>query len=326
MKFLLLLHVLRFTSIVALVCLVLFPGSDALATRPFWADKTSYIEGDYLYVVGKVSQIPTIEEGKQQALVHGKIELMNEAKISEISAADLALEARHTYIENNQDGSVNVYQLLRIPTANVVEVQQRLRAKGEPQKQAFEQARRELVDIQDTLFHTKQDLERRSLSVQEASESIKEIHDSLTMRAQEMDERQSEIEDLKSSLKEKMQTINNQDEKLEELLQQLDRVHQTQVATLNRLRAFDKELQETEGETTRIHQDILDRIERLSLKACEHITPGMTPADVKRILGPPSGEKHTFKDDRYDTWAYGTARVNFDSQAVVESVAGCQQE
>ena len=70
--------------------------------------------------------MPSLEVGKQQALVHGKIELMNVAQISEVGTDDLALETRHTYFENNPNGTVNVYQLFRIPAAKVLEAQAKL--------------------------------------------------------------------------------------------------------------------------------------------------------------------------------------------------------
>ena len=54
---------------------------------------------------------------------------MNFAQISEVGAEGLTIETRHTYVEKNPDGSVNVFQLLRIPASNVLEAQARLHAR-----------------------------------------------------------------------------------------------------------------------------------------------------------------------------------------------------
>ena len=299
--------------------------NESLASRPFWADSPSYIEGEYLYVVGKGSHAPSIEEGKQQAFVHGQIELMNAARLSEVSAKGLALEARHVYIEKHGEGNVTVYQLLRIPTTKVVEAQLELHDKHAPQKQAFENAHRDIVALEDSLTQQQQGLERQAASMENALASLKTLQSSLTAKAQEVDQQQLEVGNLKSQLEEKITSIGNQIGTMDELRQQLHKITEAQASVLQNLQQMEQELNVKEEEVKQIHQTILDRVEKVSSMACEYVTRGMTPSEVKKILGPPSGEKHLFANERYDTWAYGSAKVSFDAQAVVESVTGCQK-
>ena len=299
--------------------------SESFASRPFWADSPSYIEGEYLYVVGKASHAPSVEEGKEQALIHGKIELMNAARLSEISAKKLALEARHVFVEQHGGGKVTVYQLLRIPTTKVVEAQLHLQEKSAPQKQAFEHAHRDLVALEDTLTQQQQGLERQVTSMEDALASLKTIQTSLTAKAQEVDQQQREMDNLKSRLEEKIHSIDHQIGTMDDLRQQLHKITEAQASALHNLQDIEQELQVKEEEIQRIHQNILARVQKVTSMACEYVTPGMTPSEVKKILGPPSGEKHSYANERYDTWAYGSAKVIFDAQAVVESVTGCDK-
>ena len=305
---------------------VCFQQSEALASRPFWADSPSYIEGDFLYVVGKVSQAASVEEGRQQALLQGKFELMNFTKISEVSAEGLNLESRHIHIEKNQDGTVNVYQLLRIHTEKVVEVQTRLRDKSQPHKEAFESARQDLINLHTSLVENQKELERQTHSVQETIAYLKEMQRKLTVKAEEIDQYQNEVAQVTSHVEEKIQTIDQQKRNAEKLLRQLQTINQVHTSTLQNLQDMERDLDGKEKEIARLHQIFRERVERSSLLACSHITPGMTPSEVRSLIGPPSGEKHSYANERYDTWAYGTAKVNFDSQAVVDSITGCPKK
>ncbi len=53
-------------------------------TRPFWTEKSSFIEGEDLFVVGVASKARTIEEGRRQAFEEVKVELMNYTQVSSL--------------------------------------------------------------------------------------------------------------------------------------------------------------------------------------------------------------------------------------------------
>jgi len=52
--------------------------------RPFWTEKSSFIEGEDLFVVGVASTARTIEEGRRQAVEEGKVEPMNSTQVSSL--------------------------------------------------------------------------------------------------------------------------------------------------------------------------------------------------------------------------------------------------
>ncbi len=89
-------------------------ANSSSSTRPFWAEKASFIEGEDLYVIGVASRLPTLEEARQRAFEHGKLELMNFTQVSNIEALG-AIETQMTHEESNPDGTVTVFRLLRVP-------------------------------------------------------------------------------------------------------------------------------------------------------------------------------------------------------------------
>ena len=52
--------------------------------RHFWTEKSSFIEGEDLFVIGVASKARTIEEGRRQAFEEVKVELMNYTQVSSL--------------------------------------------------------------------------------------------------------------------------------------------------------------------------------------------------------------------------------------------------
>ncbi|GJL56753.1 MAG: hypothetical protein NPIRA02_38850 [Nitrospirales bacterium] len=296
------------------------------AARPFWTQSSSYIEGEFVYLVGTVSNMKSLREAKQQALVHGKLELMNFAKISEIDAEQLVVETRHSYVEKNPNGSVNVFQLLRIPTSAVLEAQNRLHAQREAQAVKLKASQEQLANIQNILLTRQQTIDEQTASLDTLIAHITKKQQEYVRQTQEIDKRQSEITQLELTLEETFTSIDEQMKQVSHLLKQYKTKGDAQRLKLQSLKETEGKLQENEEKIQRIQHAILTRIRKTGHMACQYVSPGMAPADVKKVLGQPSGEKHSYANERYDTWAYGTSTVNFDAQGVVESVTGCRDQ
>ncbi len=86
-------------------------GVEARLVKPFWTEKSSYIEGNYLYVVGIASNAPTVEAGRKRAFENGKSEIMNFSQLSNLDG--LVIETQMTYQEKNGDG-FNIYRLMYV--------------------------------------------------------------------------------------------------------------------------------------------------------------------------------------------------------------------
>ena len=125
--------------------------ASAKDTRPFWTEKSAFIEGDELFVVGIATKAKTAEDGRQQAFERGKIELMNYAQVTTLEAKGLAIETQMTFEESNADGSVTVYRLLRVPVDKLLAIQGRVQSQSKAQEQGLENARQELLVVQKSL-------------------------------------------------------------------------------------------------------------------------------------------------------------------------------
>jgi hypothetical protein len=278
----------------------------ASASRPFWTEKTSFIEGDELFVVGVASHMRTMEEGRQKAFQHGKLELMNFAQVTDLEARGLTIETQMTYEETNPDGTVTVFRLLRVPVAKLLAIQGSLQAQGHAQEKALDQARQELRSLQESLAQKQQDLETRTRTVQQALAQISQLQTTLSEKAQKIDQQQRQVEQLLQQLTAKYQV----------------KGPQAGGASFDTLKQAEAQLEKREQELDRIYSRAIERIREHSQKACRYVTPGMKPSEVKGLLGEPDGRRYRW--DENNVWAYGSSEAAFNSQAVVSHVAGCR--
>lgn len=91
--------------------LALINVSHAENVKPFWTEKSSYIEGNNLYVVGVSSNAASIEAGRKQAFENGKSEIMNFTQISNLEG--LVIKTQMTY-EERAGNKHNVYRLMYV--------------------------------------------------------------------------------------------------------------------------------------------------------------------------------------------------------------------
>ena len=96
-----------------LICILLFLFSNNLlanSIKPFWTEKSSYIEDRYLYVVGVATNSVSIEKGRNLAFENGKQEIMNFSQLSKIDG--VVVETQMTYEEEAGGGKYNIYRLM----------------------------------------------------------------------------------------------------------------------------------------------------------------------------------------------------------------------
>ena len=255
------------------------------ASRPFWTEKSSFIEGDELFVVGVASKARTVEEGRRQAFEQGKVELMNFAQITSLEAQGLVIETQMTFEEPNADGTVTVYRLLRVPASKLVTIQGRLQVQSQAQEQVIEQSRKELAMIQQTLGE----------------------------KATKLDQQQRQVEQMLQQVNAKIQSIGTPTNRSERSGSLVDRLRET-----------DAKLDASEQELSRLARQVQERVMSRSQKVCQYISPGMAPAEVTGILGSPDGKEKGPYTNYLDTWAYGNSIVQFTKQKVVSGVSGCR--
>lgn len=259
--------------------------------RPFWTEKSSFIEGEELFVVGVASKARTVEEGRRQAFEQGKVELMNFAQITSLEAQGLVIETQMTFEEPNADGTVTVYRLLRVPASKLVGIQGRLKAQSQAQEQTIEQSRKELAMTQQALGE----------------------------KVTKLDQQQRQVEQMLQQINTKIQSISMPINRSERSASLVDRLKET-----------DAKLDASEQELSRLSRQIQERVRSSSQNACRHVASGMTPAELTRLLGNPDGRKYPPErfGDHYvanDVWSYGNTSVHFNGQGVVSSTLGCER-
>lgn len=265
---------------------LVWAGKDA---RPFWTEKSSFIEGEELFVVGVASKARTVEEGRRQAFEQGKVELMNFAQITTLETQGLVIETQMTFEEPNADGTVTVYRLLRVPASKLVSIQGRLKAQSQAQEQTLDQARNELAVIQQALGE----------------------------KTTKLDQQQQQIEQMLQQINSKIQSISTPTNRSERSGSLVDRLKETDV-----------KLDASEQELSRLARQVQERVNSSSQRACRYVIPGMSPLEVSNLLGNPDGRKYPparFGDHfvANDIWSYGNTSVHFNGSGVVSSTAGC---
>jgi hypothetical protein len=99
-------------SVLNILLITAASSADRTALRPFWTEKSSYTEGDLFYSVGVATNAKTLEEGRLAAYKNGTMEISNFAQITDL--AGLTIETQMTFEEKNQDGTYNIFRLLKV--------------------------------------------------------------------------------------------------------------------------------------------------------------------------------------------------------------------
>ncbi len=81
--------------------------------RPFWTEKSCYVESGVAYGVGVSLKRHSLEEARKLAFSAGVWEIANFAQISDTTL--LFIETQMTYEEKNKDGSYSVWRLVKVP-------------------------------------------------------------------------------------------------------------------------------------------------------------------------------------------------------------------
>jgi myosin heavy subunit len=248
--------------------------------QPFWTEKSAFMEGDDLFVVGVATKARSFEEGRKQAFEQGKIELMNYAQVTSLEAQGLVIETQMTYEEPGPEGTVTVYRLLRVPAAKLVAIQGRLNEQARAQEHELEETRQELMALQRSLI-----------------------------------EKQNVLEGHTTSLREKSQRIETQQRKVEDLLKQLAvKIPESAVSTKNGVQKPDslmKQLKEAEAQLdaqerllTEVSMRAESRIEQEHdgfIKKCKYLRHGMMKEEVRAIMGAPHD---VYKHPLSQSWNY----------------------
>ncbi|MBI3611252.1 MAG: hypothetical protein HY204_11215 [Nitrospirae bacterium] len=299
-KFILLLTMVRSKIRITLLLILLLsiiPLSFVTAKddkRPFWTEKSSYIEGADLFVVGVASNEKTVEKARKIAFENGKVELMNFAQVTDLESKGLIIETQMTFEDPHDDGTVTVYRLLRVPIDRLLKIQENVKTQGESNTIALKKIQAELKD--------------KKREMESTIEEVHQLEESLLMHTRRVEEKQKEVELLLAQI--------NGDSSRDS--------HPGKSVPVQILKAQLKDAEERmdqrEAEIEKLIQRIKERVRHSTKIACS-LNTGMTRKDVREILGKPDG---ILKEAGF--WYYGASRVEFDSVDVLAGVYNRDEE
>lgn len=325
----------QFTVLIFVLCMIAATsGLAAKDGRPFWTEKSAFIEGDDLYVVGVASNNKTVEDGRKQAFENGKLELMNFAQVTSLEARGLVIETQMTFEEPQSNGTVTVYRLLRVPTEKLRTIQDNLRTQTVVQEQALDKAHRDLQGVQQSLARKQQLLDGQSRQTQETLDSVSKLQETLGLKTSKIEQKQREVEQLLQQLSDKVkQTEPAQSPPrvagsttmkpiantvlLYQRLQETEAKLDAQEAQLRELATRAKNRLASENETAKAYQ-----------RKCKYIALGMTADEVEKVLGNPSDirDRRRFYDYKFmDIEGHSDdITVRFAFNGLVDYTSGCK--
>ena len=99
---------IRFISAALLLILLNLPP---VYSQPFWTEKSTYSDGEFLFAVGIATDVRNKEDGRIEAFDNGVREICKLMGVGELP--DLEIRTQMTYEEEHEDGTYTIYRLLR---------------------------------------------------------------------------------------------------------------------------------------------------------------------------------------------------------------------
>ena len=240
----------------------------------------------------------------------------------------------------------------------MVGVASKARTVEEGRRQAFEQAKIELMNFaqittleaQGLVLETQMTFEEANADgtvtvyrlLRVPASKLVTIQGRLQVQSQAqeqaIEQSRKELAVIQRTLGEKATKLDQQQRQVDQMLQQINAtIQSTSTSTnrsegsgslVNRLKETDAKLDANEQEVSRLSRQVQERVMSRSQKACRYITPGMNQSEVGNFLGPSDGMSRRVIEEagnyvHVDTWGYGNSVVQFSTQNVVSRVLGC---
>lgn len=281
---------MQLTVLIFVLCMIAAPsGYAAKDGRPFWTEKSAFVEGEDLYVVGVASKARTAEEGRRQAFEQGKTELMNYAQVTSLEAQGLVVETQMTFEEDDRDGTVTVFRLLRVPVTKLIAIQGRIQDRTKAQEQALDQSR--------------QDLEKRAQTLEQQQRQVQHLLQQLLAKFPEKKNEPIALSNTQVPLT----------ESLEESMRSIERRLESEEHSVTEIAKRARDRIRTEEETTQAH--------------CKYLVEGMRKNEVVGIMGNNLGSAGENLGNYFkNAWSYGASKkivLEFGEDNQLHRVSNC---
>ena len=100
-----------------LILSVIVTIAPTVFAKPFWTEKSSFVEGDRVFFVGVATNQKSIEIGRKSALENAKTELSNYLQIA--STKGITFQTQMTHEEKIVSGGFDVYRLMYVEQEDI---------------------------------------------------------------------------------------------------------------------------------------------------------------------------------------------------------------
>ena len=165
---------IRIAFFFLLLTLLCIRVSYADYVKPFWAEKSSYIEGNNLYVIGIASNASTVEAGRMRAFENGKSEIMNFTQISDLEG--LIIRTQMTY-EEERNNKYNIYRLMYVDYEDINALKNKKIEQAQKNYQRLKQKQQQEIKIrEDALSRLSENKEELASLDKEYRRIVSNVH------------------------------------------------------------------------------------------------------------------------------------------------------
>ncbi len=278
--------------------------------RPFWTEKSAFVEGDVLYAVGVASNVKSPEKGRELAFNYGKTEIMNFAQIANIDGIGITIETQMTYEEINKDGTLNVYRLLKTNLNNLLSAQKSLLTTAHQRIKELDEIvnknrflMEELLTKKNYLNKSREDLDRIKLEIvsftKKGDEVINKLEKERISALKQQDKILNKLDDVREKAEYKQAEI-------EKIFKDIQDKVKSRSAFISKIEKKKEEYDVQDKKIDALFRQIYDRIQKKSLLVKKYVKKGMTRTDVLQLLGQPASVEFCSGE-----WLYGNMTIHF---------------
>ncbi len=156
--------------------------------RPFWTEKSCYLEFGVVYGIGVSLRKHSLEEARKAAFNAGVWEIANFAQI--IDTTLLFIETQMTYEEQNKDETYSVWRLVKTP----IEMLQNTKKALGSNKPIYQKLATKIKQLEDENQKEKADNLRRAVGMGKSVDELKRELQALTARVAKVEEKVEDID------------------------------------------------------------------------------------------------------------------------------------
>lgn len=171
----------QFKLIIISCFLIQTIAAPTVFAKPFWTEKSSFVEGDRVFFVGVATNQKSIEIGRKSALENAKAELSNFLQIA--STKGLTFQTQMTHEERVKSGGFDVYRLMYVEQEEIAKFKASIVEKEVKAEQIKIENLNRVIEQKQTLIKKAETQETKLIAKQSDLDAIHSRLEALTTKA-----------------------------------------------------------------------------------------------------------------------------------------------